>query len=112
MNPDDRVRLRHMAEAADAAMHFIQGRERGDLDRDKMLFFALVRALEIIGEAASKVTPDTQAELSELPWASMIGIRHRLVHAYFEINRDILWTTASQAVPRLVEQLETLLQDD
>ena len=70
-------------------------RERGDLDTDEMLLFALVRAIEIAGEAASKVTEETRAELSDLPWAAMIGIRHGLVHAYFDINRDILWTTVN-----------------
>ena len=55
-----------------------------------MLLFALVRAIEIAGEAASQVTA-RPAQLPDLPWASIIGMRNRLVHAYFDINRDILW---------------------
>jgi hypothetical protein len=54
MNPHDRVRLRHVVDALNAAMRFAQGRGRGDLDSDEMLLFALVRAIEIVGEAASK----------------------------------------------------------
>jgi uncharacterized protein with HEPN domain len=112
MNPDDRNRLRHMSEAADAATRFAKGRGRSDLDNDLMLLFALVQPIQIMGEAASKVTPETRAALPDLPWASMIGIRNRLVHAYFEINRDILWTTATEALPPVAEKLRALLKEE
>ena len=90
MNPHDRLRLQHLADALNSAIRFVQGRERGDLDADEMLLFALVRAVEIAGEAASQVTPETRAQLPDLPWNSMVAMRNRLVHAYFDINRDIL----------------------
>jgi uncharacterized protein with HEPN domain len=64
-----------------------------------MLVFALVHALQTAGEAAGKVSAETRDQSPEIPWASMIGMRHRLVHAYFDINLDILWTTASEAAP-------------
>jgi uncharacterized protein with HEPN domain len=111
MNPHDRVRLRHIADALNAAMRFVEGRSRGDLDTDEMLLFALVRAIEIVGEAASKVSAETRAEMPDLPWASIVGMRHRLVHAYFDINRDILWTTVTEAVPLLAERLKILFQE-
>jgi uncharacterized protein with HEPN domain len=60
MNRNDRVRLRHLADALDAAIRFVRGRERSNLDSDEMLLFALVRAIEIAGEAASKVTGDSR----------------------------------------------------
>jgi len=112
MNPRDRVRLRHLADALNSALRFVQGRERGDLDADEMLLFALVRAVEIAGEAASQVTAETRAQLPDLPWGSMVGMRNRLVHAYFDINRDILWTTVTEAAPPLVQRLERLLARD
>jgi hypothetical protein len=59
MNPRDRVRLQHLADALNSAIRFVQGRERDDLDRDEMLLFALVRAVEIAGEAASQITDET-----------------------------------------------------
>jgi uncharacterized protein with HEPN domain len=105
MNPHDRVRLRHMLDALDAASNFASGRRREDLDSDTMLLFALIHAITIVGEAAHKITDETRASLPELPWSSIIGMRHRLVHAYFEINRDILWSTVMQAVPPLAERL-------
>jgi uncharacterized protein with HEPN domain len=109
MNPRDRVRLQHLADALDSAIRFARGRERTDLDTDEMLLFALVRAVEIAGEAASQVTADTRARLPDLPWSSMIGMRNRLVHAYFDINRDILWTTVTEAAPALAQQLRVVL---
>ena len=112
MKRHDHVRLRHMAEAMDAAMRFVEGRNRSDLESDEMLLFALVRAIEIVGEAASKISDEARAEMPELPWASIVGMRHRLVHAYFEINRDILWTTVTEAVPPLAEHLKALLKDE
>jgi uncharacterized protein with HEPN domain len=111
MNPRDRVRLQHLLDALNSAIRFARGRERGDLDRDEMLLFALVRAIEIAGEVANQVTAETRAQLPDLPWTSIIGMRNRLVHAYFDINRDILWTTVIEAAPPLVEQLKTVLSE-
>jgi len=110
MNPHDhRVRLRHMADALNAALAFAKGRKREDLDTDAMLLFALVHAITIAGEAANRVTPESRAEVPDLPWASIIGMRNRLVYAYFDIDRDILWTTVTQAVPPLAARLRFLL---
>ena len=112
MNPHDRIRLRHIADALNATMRFVEGRKRSDLDTDEMLLFALVRAIEIVGEAASKVTAETRAAMPDLPWASIVGMRNRLVHAYFDINRDILWTTVTEAVPALAERLKVSLKEE
>lgn len=97
-----------MIEAIDAAGRFIQGRGRADLDNDQMLLFALVRAVEIVGEAASRVSPEGRAELPDLPWAEAVGMRNRLVHAYFDINRNILWATITGALPALRAQLQSI----
>ena len=112
MNPRDRVRLQHLADALNSAIRFARDRQRGDLDTDEMLLFALVRAIEIAGEAASQVTAETRGQLPDLPWASIIGMRNRLVHAYFDINRDILWTTVTEAAPPLAERLKNVLAGD
>ena len=99
-------------DALNSAIRFVRGREREDLDSDEMLLFALVRAVEVAGEAASKVTAETRAALTELPWDSMIGMRNRLVHAYFDINHDILWTTVTEAAPPLAERISKLLEEE
>ena len=101
MSPDDRNRLRHIVDAIDAATTFVTGRNRGDLEADRMLAFALVRAIEIIGEAASKLTADGRTDLPGVPWSSIVGMRNRLIHAYFDVDLDILWNTVTAALPPL-----------
>ncbi|MFY7778130.1 MAG: DUF86 domain-containing protein [Elstera sp.] len=105
MTADDVIRIRHMVDALHSAISFTRGRQREDLDTDTMLAFALVRAIEIVGEAATKVSIDTREQHPEVPWAAIVGMRHRLIHAYFDINHDILWTTATDAAPGLLPRL-------
>jgi uncharacterized protein with HEPN domain len=112
MSPEDRVRLRHIADGLDSAVRFSRARKREDLDGDEMLAFALMHALQIVGEAATRISPETRDQCPEVPWAGMIGMRHRLVHAYFDINFDILWTTASETAPALLTQIRALLASD
>jgi uncharacterized protein with HEPN domain len=110
MNPDDHIRLQHMSDAAEAAQRFCQGRTRADLDSDDMLRFALTRAVEIVGEAASKVSADARAETPTIPWPAVVGMRNRLVHAYFDVDADILWTTATESLPALLQELQSILK--
>jgi uncharacterized protein with HEPN domain len=114
MSPDDRVRLRHMADAIEAASQFSEGRSRNDLDTDRMLVFALVRAVEIIGitgEAASRVSSGGRAALPTVPWSNSVGMRNRLIHAYFGVDLDILWNTVTEALPPLGQQIGAALGD-
>lgn len=85
-------------------MHWLSSFMSGvdDLDRDRMLLFAVVRAVEIVGEAAAKTSAETQAQLPDVPWASIVGMRNRLIHGYFDINTEILWKTATVEVPALL----------
>ncbi len=106
----DRIRLQHMLDAAESALRFAQGRRREDLDTDEMLTFALVRALEIIGEAAAQVSEHSRQALPRIPWREIVGMRHRLVHAYFEVDLGRVWDTTVHYVPDLLEELETALR--
>ena len=106
MRPDDLIRLRHMLDAAREAIGFVRHRRREDLDRDRQLVWALVKAIEIVGEAASQLSLDARAKVVGIPWDKIIGMRHRLVHAYFDINLDILWKTVQEGLPPLITELE------
>jgi uncharacterized protein with HEPN domain len=108
MRDEDRVRVRHMIEAAESALQFVAGRARPDLDTDRMLLFAVVRAVEIIGEAASKVSAETRAAHASIPWGAIIGMRNRLVHAYFEIDADVVWVAVTDEIPALLSRLRVL----
>ena len=106
MQKDDAIRLRHMLDAAHEAIEFAQGRTRVDLNGDRKLVLALVKDVEIIGEAAYQVFQTARDQLPGIPWDDIIGMRHRLVHAYFDINLDILWRTVQDDLPPLIAELE------
>jgi len=106
LRDEDRIRLRHMLDAARDAVAFAQGRKREDLDRDRQFALALVKCVEIIGEAASQVTAEGQKEVAALPWQDIINMRHRLVHAYYDINMEILWRTIIKDLPPLIKALQ------
>ena len=86
MKPDDRVRLRHIADALSAAIRFTRGRSRDDLDKDEMLAFALLHAIQIVGEAAGNVSAEFRDQRPQIPWEPITAMRHRLVHACFDID--------------------------
>jgi uncharacterized protein with HEPN domain len=109
MLPEDRIRITHMRDACESVSRFIEGKSSADLAGDQMLQFALVRAIEIIGEAAGRVSEDVQKAAPEIPWREAVGIRNRLVHAYFDVDLSILWRTAVESVPPLQERLDKLL---
>ena len=108
MRSEDLVRIQHMIEASENAVAFVSGRNRSDLDTDRMLLFAVVRAIEIMGEAASKITDETRVAQPAVPWHAMVGMRNRLVHAYFEINAQMVWETVTVEIPSLLPTLKAL----
>jgi len=109
MRTEDRVRLRHMIEAAESATQFIAGRSRSDLDTDRMLLFAVVRAIEVVGEAASKLSEEFRAAHPGIPWRAIVGMRNRLIHAYFDIDTETVWETTTQELPPILNQLRELV---
>ncbi len=106
MRENDEILIRHMLDAARKAISFAHGRTRGELDENDMLVFSLIKAVEIVGEAASHITMTTQEELSDIPWADIIGMGNRLVHAYYDMILDILWRTVQDDLPTLIAQIE------
>lgn len=108
MQPDDEVRLRHLIDAARTATEFVDGRERGDLERDEMLRLALTKLVEIVGEAAKQVSPSGRAEFPDVPWSAAARARDRLVHHYFDIDLDVLWKTVNEDLPAVLALLPNL----
>ncbi len=109
MRKDDSIRIRHMLDAAREAASFAQNKRRSSLNKDRKLTLALVKSIEIMGEAAAKVTLETRQELPQIPWTSVIGMRNRLIHAYYDINLDILWKTVTEDLPPLIAELEKIV---
>lgn len=109
MPPEDKVRLLHMVEAAENAVAFVTGMTRAELERDRKTMFAVIRCVEIIGEAASRISDATRASAPDIPWTAIVGMRNRLVHAYFDVDTDVVWNTATVELPGLKDRLKTLL---
>ena len=101
-----------MLDAAEEAIGYIRGKQRSELDGNRPLQHSLVRCVEIIGEAASRVSQQFQLAHPEIPWRLAIAMRNRLIHAYFDIELDTLWRTVEEELPLLVRQLQPLLKQD
>lgn len=101
----DRIRAQHMLEAAQQALLFTNNRVRTDLDTDPMFARALAHAVQEIGEAASKVSEQGRGRIPDVPWIKIVGMRHRLVHGYRDIDFNLLWTVAVRDLPPLVRAL-------
>jgi len=106
---DDRIRLRHMLEHAREAAQMAEGKSREDLDSDRKLNLSLVRLLEVIGEAAARVTPETRSRYPQIAWPAIVGLRNRLIHGYDAVDFDILWDVICDDVPPLIRALEDAL---
>jgi uncharacterized protein with HEPN domain len=100
---DDGVRIRHLIEAAEKAVGYAAGRTRASLNDDELLRLALTKLVEIVGEAAKQVSEPTRQAYPAVPWSAAARMRDRLVHHYFDINVDILWTTVTVDLPELLE---------
>ena len=111
MNESDIIRLRHMMDAAREALSFVVGRNSEDLGRDRMLVLALVKEIEIIGEAASRISDESRKALPRIPWPKIIAMRNRLIHAYADVDLSIVWDTLTGALPELLRELEIALAD-
>jgi uncharacterized protein with HEPN domain len=111
LTEEDPIRLHHMLEYAQKALRFSEGKTRSDLEHDDQLTLALARAVEIIGEAASKTSHDLQEKTPSIPWADIIGTRNRLVHAYFSVDLDVLWTIVTHDLPPRVTALQASLHE-
>ncbi len=108
---DDLTRLRHIRDAITEALSFIENRTRNDLDNDRMLSLALVRLIEITGEAANNISDANQLKYYQIPWRQIIGMRNRIVHAYFDVDLEIVWQVITQDFPPLLLEVQKAIQN-
>lgn len=95
-----------MADHARRAIVAAAGRRREDLETDPVLAAAIERFIEVVGEAASRVSPATRDRLPAVPWFEIVGMRNRLVHGYASVDHDILWTVVTADLPALLLELD------
>ena len=107
---NDTVLLTDMLDYARRAASAIGGRSREDLDADPVLVGALERFVEVIGEAANRLSEETRETMPGVPWHEIIAMRNRLVHGYFAVDLDILWTVVHDDLLGLIDDLERLIE--
>jgi uncharacterized protein with HEPN domain len=107
--PDDITRVQPMLEASRKILAYTQDHSRDDLDTNELLALAVVRLLEIVGEASKNISEAVKEKYSTVPWKQIAGTRDRLTHGYFDVDLDIIWQIVSSDLPPLIDSLELIL---
>lgn len=111
MNERDQTYIEDMLSYGREAIEFLDAADAAELRADKLRQYALIRAVEIVGEAASKVSVEARAELPDLPWRRIVGMRNTLIHGYRGMEIDLVVEVVREHLPSLVSRLEHLLGD-
>ena len=111
MSRDDAY-LVDILESSRAALDYMRGKTWDEFSKDAILQDAVVRRLEIIGEAAGKVSSATQKKYASLPWQAMKGTRNRVIHEYDSIELDIIWDIVQKDSPLLVNELQKIVSSE
>ena len=106
---DCRDYLEDIRNAARKALQFVEGVAYEDFLADEKTVYAVVRALEIIGEATKRIPPDIRDRYPRIPWRSMAGIRDKLIHDYVGVNLEVVWRTLTEDLPPLLSTIERVI---
>ena len=108
----DNALLLDMLLAAREAQGIARGATFSDFRQNRTLQLAILKAVEIVGEAASRVSAESRNLNPEIPWTDIVGMRNRLVHGYFDVNLVRVWETVERDIPLLIKQLESLISEE
>ncbi len=109
MLPSDLELLRHITDEISFVLKVTEGKTKGTVIDDPVLSRAVVRSLEIIGEASNKLDADFKSDHPEIEWRKIINTRHKLIHDYFGVDYDIVWDIVSNKLPELLDFMEQII---
>ena len=109
MRQGDSAYLRHILDAVSRIDEYTEGMKREDFMSSNLHQDAVIRQVEVVGEAARKVSEETRERHTEVPWKDMAGIRDKLIHGYFGVDLDAVWDTVTEDIPRLKAMIQALL---
>lgn len=107
----DKERLNHIISAIDRVKRYIAGKSYEDFVADDMMYYAVVKNIEIIGEAANMLTQDFIENHPETPWKMVKGMRNYIVHEYFQIDDEVVWGVVTEDLPVLRQQIIHYLEE-
>lgn len=107
----NKVYLRHILDAIEQINEYVDGIERATFDANPMLQDAVVRQLEIVGEASRQLTDSFRDRHDDIPWRAIIGMRNRIAHDYLNIDLDIVWEVVQRDLPELSRQIRSILNE-
>ncbi len=111
-NRDDRITLRQMLDHAREAVELVRDLKYDELNNQRVLCLALIQLCQIVGEAAVRVSKETQSKHPQIPWAKIISLRNQLIHGYDVIDYEIFWRIITIDLPALIPPLEIILQEE
>lgn len=103
--------LRDMLENAEKALSFTQGLDFEEFCKDEKTLYAVIRALEIIGEAARQIPEDVRDDYPRIQWREIMGMRNKLTHEYFGVNAEVIWRTVQEDLPVIIPPLREMLKN-
>lgn len=103
--------IKDIIDALEKCLSFVENMNFETFDSDEKTVFAVIRALEIIGEAVKQVPQETRQQYPAIPWREMAGMRDKLLHHYFGISHTVVWQTITEDVPLLIPQFHQLLKN-
>ena len=112
MNKDDSIYIGHMLDLMRKAVGKAQGKSKEAYDRDEDARIVLTHLVQMIGEAANRVPPASRAVHASVPWKQIVGVRHRIVHDYLEVDYDIIWEIVTRDFPPLIPVIASILGEE
>jgi len=110
MKDKEKIWFEHIYDSANKAVKFAEGKNINDLRNNDMLYLAILKSIEIIGEASNRISEETRMQFNNIPWREIIAMRNRLVHGYFDVDYEILWNVVERRLPELILNVKEILE--